>query len=64
MERGRNRSCLAGRRRLVRAWLPAALLLPVLVGAADAAELADSCIDCHRDPGFLVTDKKLYDYYR
>jgi hypothetical protein len=29
-----------------------------------AAEEKDSCVECHRDPGFLVTNKKLYDYYQ
>ena len=25
---------------------------------------ADSCVDCHKDPNFRVTNKKLYDYYQ
>jgi nitrate/TMAO reductase-like tetraheme cytochrome c subunit len=41
----------------------AALL--VAVGApAHAEETRDSCVDCHSDPGFLVTNKKLYDYFQ
>jgi hypothetical protein len=34
--------------------------------AASATQLAegDSCVACHRDPRFLVTNPKLYDYYR
>lgn len=31
--------------------------------ALAAEEEADSCVDCHRDPDFLVTNKKLRDYY-
>jgi hypothetical protein len=35
------------------------------VGAGPArAESEDSCVDCHGDPGFLVTNKKLYDYFQ
>ena len=37
-------------------WLP-------LEGAA-AEKNVDSCVDCHRDPKFLVTNRKLYDYYQ
>jgi len=45
-----------------------ALGAPASPGAADAAptvaEKKDSCIACHGDPSFLVTNKKLYDYFR
>jgi hypothetical protein len=56
-------------RRLARrlwAAMAAGLLLAALgaAGAAVAAETGDSCVDCHSDPGFLVTNKKLYDYYQ
>jgi hypothetical protein len=44
------------------------LVLPIFLflGARDtpAAETDDSCVDCHRNRDFLVTDKKLYDYYQ
>jgi hypothetical protein len=33
-------------------------------GPVAAQETTDSCVDCHSEPGFLVTNKKLYDYYR
>ena len=42
---------------LLMAFLPAVLLL-----AAPIAQ-ADTCIDCHSDKGFMVRDKKLFDYY-
>ncbi len=29
-----------------------------------AESVADSCIQCHSNPSFLVTDKKLYKYFR
>jgi nitrate/TMAO reductase-like tetraheme cytochrome c subunit len=45
-----------------------ALALPLLfsaqvTNAADPKE-QDSCATCHDDPGFLVTNKKLYDYFQ
>jgi nitrate/TMAO reductase-like tetraheme cytochrome c subunit len=50
---------------------PAAPLLALLLfvsvapwGSAGAAETGDSCVDCHSDPSFLVTNKKLYDYFQ
>jgi Cytochrome c554 and c-prime len=40
-------------------------LLASLPAAAEApADQKDSCVDCHRNPDFLVQNKKLYDYYR
>jgi len=40
-------------------------LLPFASGAAAvAAESKNSCIECHSNPDFLVTAKKLYDYYQ
>jgi hypothetical protein len=41
---------------------PAAALLPS--SAASAAEGGDSCVSCHGDPDFLVTNRKLYDYFQ
>lgn len=42
-------------------WLP----LGARPAAADeAAGAGDSCVNCHSDPNFLVTNKKLYDYYQ
>jgi formate-dependent nitrite reductase cytochrome c552 subunit len=41
--------------------------LPLAVGAVvadEAARVEDSCVDCHSAPDFLVTNKKLYEYYR
>ena len=38
------------------------LLTPPDGAAADSDE--DSCTGCHRDPGFLVTNKKLHDYFQ
>jgi nitrate/TMAO reductase-like tetraheme cytochrome c subunit len=56
--------------RTTRGWF-AASLLPVLLlmwiapwGSARASETGDSCVDCHSDPRFLVTNKKLYDYFQ
>jgi hypothetical protein len=44
------------------------ILLPILLLAIGSGSLAaeekDSCIDCHSKREFLVTNKKLYDYYR
>lgn len=52
-------------RRCPRAAAIAALGLAVLAPAGMArAQTGDSCVDCHRDPGFLVTNKKLYDYFQ
>ena len=48
---------------VLRILLPLALLLLFWAGAA-SAETGNSCIDCHSNPNFLVTDKKLYDYYQ
>ena len=46
--------------------LAAALLaaLPVAAGAPEKGKEKDSCVACHRDPKFLVQNKKLYDYFR
>ena len=34
-------------------------------GAGDGLQAAeDGCVDCHSSAQFLVTNKKLYDYYR
>ena len=42
--------------------------LPILVTSglspARAETEEESCITCHRDPDFLVTNRKLYDYYQ
>lgn len=44
-------------------WLPAGLLMAL--GNAVAAEPSgDSCVDCHGDPGFFSTNKKLYNYFQ
>jgi nitrate/TMAO reductase-like tetraheme cytochrome c subunit len=40
------------------------LLLLTPLGARSAEEERDYCEKCHRDPAFLVTNKKLYDYYQ
>jgi hypothetical protein len=40
-----------------------AIAMAVFVYATPAAK-ADTCIDCHSDPNFAVTKKKLYDYFR
>ena len=32
--------------------------------SAEASSGGNSCESCHRDPDFLVTNKKLYDYYQ
>jgi hypothetical protein len=51
-----------GARALVRA--AAALALLGLAPGAWATEVRDSCRDCHSKPDFLVTHKKLYDYFQ
>ncbi len=33
-------------------------------GGDSSAEVEDSCVDCHRNPDFLVTNKKLYNYFQ
>jgi hypothetical protein len=40
------------------------LLWPVSSVAGAPGEVEDSCVDCHRNPDFLVQNKKLYDYFR
>jgi nitrate/TMAO reductase-like tetraheme cytochrome c subunit len=44
----------------------ALLLLAVVApcGRARAADTGGSCIRCHSNPDFLVTNKKLYDYFQ
>lgn len=42
----------------------AVALLCALPAGALGAEPKNSCEACHLDPDFLVTNKKLYDYYR
>jgi len=44
--------------------VPLTLIGSLPAGPASAAEEEDSCAACHRDPGFLVKNKKLYDYYQ
>lgn len=39
-------------------------LVLLLCSAAASASDPDSCVDCHKDPDLLVTNKKLYDYYQ
>jgi formate-dependent nitrite reductase cytochrome c552 subunit len=41
------------------------LLLPSPIprDSPSAAETDDSCVDCHSNPTFLVTNKKLYEYF-
>jgi formate-dependent nitrite reductase cytochrome c552 subunit len=53
-------------------WTGTALFLLILAlpfffpgqPAAAAPEAKDTCADCHGDPEFLVTNKKLYDYFK
>ena len=45
--------------------IPLALtLLPFAEGEASAADAPNSCVECHGNPDFLVTAKKLFDYYQ
>jgi nitrate/TMAO reductase-like tetraheme cytochrome c subunit len=69
MSRERTRLHRAGSRapQTRRAFLLLALLLVVSVAPwarARAAANGDSCVGCHSDPSFLVTNKKLYDYFQ
>jgi formate-dependent nitrite reductase cytochrome c552 subunit len=43
-----------------------ALLVPSLVSwrSSSAEETKDSCVECHGSTSFLVTNKKLYDYFQ
>jgi hypothetical protein len=41
-----------------------AALIATALPVPEAAAREESCITCHRDPDFQVTNKKLYDYYR
>jgi formate-dependent nitrite reductase cytochrome c552 subunit len=45
-----------------------ALVLPGLLSTSPEAqtrvEERDTCVECHSNPKFLVTNKKLYDYYQ
>ncbi|MBI3992447.1 MAG: ammonia-forming cytochrome c nitrite reductase subunit c552 [Candidatus Lambdaproteobacteria bacterium] len=51
--------------RAMRAMVLLALTLTIgWVSSALAAESTSSCVTCHSDPNLLVTNKKLYDYYR
>lgn len=48
-----------------RAWLWWGGLLAWVASAGGPVQAGDdSCIACHRDPSWLVTERKLYDYYR
>jgi len=40
------------------------LLAALPAGAEAPATVKDSCVACHRNPDFLVQNKKLYDYFR
>jgi hypothetical protein len=40
------------------------LLAALPAGAEAPAKAKDSCVACHRNPDFLVQNKKLYDYFR
>jgi nitrate/TMAO reductase-like tetraheme cytochrome c subunit len=44
--------------------LSLALLFPGRPAGAAEAEVEDACTACHRDPTFLVKNKKLYDYFQ
>ena len=55
-------SIIAGAMRLMA--LLALFLATGWVSSALSAPTTSSCITCHSDPNFLVTNKKLYDYYR
>ena len=66
-ERRRPRISGTGKRSLKLAVvaLSALLLLsPVSSKGASAEEAKDSCVECHGDASFLVTNKKLYDYFQ
>jgi hypothetical protein len=49
--------------RVLRIALAATLLCLPPEQSASAADVEDSCVDCHRNPDFLVQNKKLYDYF-
>jgi hypothetical protein len=59
-EAGRPRRAVGG----LAALSLAALLLGLGTFADARAAEEDSCTACHSDPEFLVTNKKLYDYYQ
>jgi hypothetical protein len=40
------------------------LLVATFVLFGSDVEAEDSCVDCHRNPDFMVTNKKLYDYFQ
>jgi hypothetical protein len=56
------------RRRVTLAGVLAPLLLAGLLvwpgGAATQGDAEDSCVECHANADFLVTNKKLYDYFQ
>ena len=69
MNSGRKRLRRVGalaRQRLLGAPLLALLCVTLVApwGSARSAETGDSCVDCHSDANFLVTNKKLYDYFQ
>lgn len=41
-----------------------AIVMVMAFGELSAAQTKDYCIDCHSNPDFLVTSKKLYDYFK
>ena len=49
---------------LVAALLSASATLGSTAPQAAADESVDGCVKCHSNPDFLVTNKKLYDYYQ
>jgi len=61
IRRGRERAFDAMR------WFLGAILLGIGLAAAPrvatGGDPEDSCVDCHSNPDFLVTNKKLYDYF-
>ena len=49
--------------RLLLIWVGSAVL-GLLGVAATPASAKDECVECHKNPEFMVTNKKLYDYYQ
>lgn len=49
---------------MITRWGSICLAAGMLAASTGALAESDNCEACHQDPGFLVTQRKLYDYYQ
>jgi hypothetical protein len=64
LSRGRGGLCLLAGAPALAALVLVVALAPTGSARSASAPEKDFCVDCHGDPRFLVTNKKLYDYFQ